>query len=72
VASSAPRCQLAFDRQRTIGLSGLLASPSIEDAQDLMAIMLMLGWRRLFVTGIAGVVAALVWFSFYRDPGEAG
>ena len=33
------------------------------------SLMLAFGWRWMFIImGIAGVVVAIVWFSFYRDP----
>lgn len=48
------------------------ASPSIGTALApplLTALMLAFGWRAMFVTlGVAGVVAAVVWFLLYRDP----
>ncbi|HVZ07525.1 MFS transporter [Rhodopila sp.] len=35
----------------------------------LTALMLAFGWRMMFITmGVIGLVGALVWFLFYRDP----
>ena len=48
------------------------ASPSIGNALAppiLTALMLAFGWRVMFITlGVVGVVAALAWVLFYRDP----
>jgi sugar phosphate permease len=39
----------------------------------LTALMVALGWRRMFfVMGGAGLIAALAWYIFYRDPQAAG
>jgi MFS family permease len=38
----------------------------------LTALMLLAGWRWMFIImGIVGVVASVVWFSLYHDPGKA-
>jgi MFS family permease len=38
----------------------------------LTALMLLAGWRWMFIImGIVGVGASVVWFSLYRDPGKA-
>jgi MFS family permease len=48
------------------------AAPSIGNALAppiLTALMLGFGWRTMFVTlGVVGLIAAVVWFSVYRDP----
>jgi sugar phosphate permease len=39
----------------------------------LTALMAAFGWRRMFfVMGAAGIVAAVAWYIFYRDPQRAG
>jgi sugar phosphate permease len=39
----------------------------------LTALMAAFGWRRMFfIMGAAGVIAALAWYVFYRDPTRAG
>jgi sugar phosphate permease len=39
----------------------------------LTALMVALGWRRMFfIMGGAGLIAALAWYIFYRDPQAAG
>jgi sugar phosphate permease len=38
----------------------------------LTALMLGFGWRMMFlVMGVAGIVAAAIWFVFYRDPEQS-
>ncbi len=39
----------------------------------LTALMATFGWRRMFfIMGALGLIAALVWYIFYRDPQRAG
>jgi sugar phosphate permease len=39
----------------------------------LTALMAAFGWRRMFfIMGASGVIAALAWYVFYRDPTRAG
>ena len=39
----------------------------------LTSLMVAFGWRRMFFTmGAAGIIAALAWYVFYRDPQRAG
>jgi MFS family permease len=38
----------------------------------LTALMLLAGWRWMFIImGIVGIVASVLWFCLYRDPGQA-
>ncbi|MDR3516598.1 MAG: MFS transporter [Azospirillaceae bacterium] len=37
----------------------------------LSQVMIFLDWRWMFIlTGVLGVIAAVIWFAFYRDPGD--
>jgi MFS family permease len=58
------------DRGRPTGVynAGGSIGPAIAPPL-LTGLMLAFGWRVMFVTmGVAGVVAALIWFYLYRDP----
>jgi ACS family D-galactonate transporter-like MFS transporter len=71
------RCVSAWfpERERGIAIGWYTATQSI--AVGLMApaltrILVVWGWRPIFyVTGAAGLLAAVLWYGFYRDPSQS-
>jgi sugar phosphate permease len=64
----------ARDRGLPIGVFNASSSLGPAVAPPLLtALMLAFGWRGMFVImGLAGLVAALVWYAVYRNPADAG
>ena len=63
-------------RERGLPIGIVATSPFIGQAIApplLTAMMLTFGWRWMFIVmGLAGLAVAVIWFGFFREPGQVG